>query len=41
MRDLQGLSYGEIAELQDVPLGTVRSRIAAGRRAIADRVGEL
>lgn len=40
MRDIQGLSYEEIAALQDVPVGTVRSRIANGRAAIADDVGE-
>jgi RNA polymerase sigma-70 factor (ECF subfamily) len=40
MRDVQGLSYDEIAEVQDVPVGTVRSRIAAARRSIADEVGE-
>jgi RNA polymerase sigma-70 factor, ECF subfamily len=40
MRDLQGLSYEEIASLQNVPVGTVRSRIATGRRSIADEVGE-
>ena len=39
MRDVQGLSYEEIAALQDVPVGTVRSRIATGRRSIADEVG--
>jgi RNA polymerase sigma-70 factor (ECF subfamily) len=39
MRDVQGLSYDEIAAAQDVPLGTVRSRIAAARRQIATEVG--
>ena len=41
MRDVQGLSYDEIATLQDVRVGTVRSRIAVGRWLIAQRVGEL
>jgi RNA polymerase sigma-70 factor (ECF subfamily) len=40
LRDVQGLSYEEIAALQEVPLGTVRSRIATGRRRIAEEVGE-
>ncbi len=29
--DLEGLTYDEIAEATDVPVGTVRSRIARGR----------
>ncbi|MDX6553525.1 MAG: polymerase sigma-70 factor, subfamily [Gaiellales bacterium] len=41
LRELQGLSYEEIAEIQEVPLGTVRSRIANGRRAIAAAVGQV
>jgi DNA-directed RNA polymerase specialized sigma24 family protein len=40
MRDVQGLSYDEIAALQDVPVGTVRSRIAAARSRLANEVGE-
>ncbi|MBI4396503.1 MAG: sigma-70 family RNA polymerase sigma factor [Elusimicrobia bacterium] len=32
--DLQGLSYQEVAEAMDVPLGTVRSRLARGRKML-------
>jgi RNA polymerase sigma-70 factor (ECF subfamily) len=40
LRDVQGFSYEEVASIQDVSVGTVRSRIAAARRRIADEVGE-
>jgi RNA polymerase sigma-70 factor (ECF subfamily) len=34
LRDVCGLDYAEIAEVLDLPAGTVRSRIARGRAAL-------
>jgi RNA polymerase sigma-70 factor, ECF subfamily len=38
MRDIEGLSYEEIAESMHVSLGTVKSRIARGREELKSRL---
>jgi RNA polymerase sigma-70 factor (ECF subfamily) len=38
LREIEGLSYDEIAELMNCPIGTVRSRIFRAREAIAERL---
>ena len=39
LRDVCTLDYAEIAEVLDIPPGTVRSRIARGRALLATRIG--
>ena len=41
LRELEGMSYEEIAKLMDCPVGTVRSRIFRAREAIAERLKPL
>ena len=41
LRELEGMSYEEIARLMDCPIGTVRSRIFRAREAIAERLKPL
>jgi RNA polymerase sigma-70 factor (ECF subfamily) len=41
LREIEGLSYEEIAELMNCPIGTVRSRIFRAREAIATRLRPL
>ncbi|MCX8018821.1 MAG: RNA polymerase sigma factor RpoE, partial [Rhodocyclaceae bacterium] len=38
LREIEGLSYEEIAQVMDCPIGTVRSRIFRAREAIAARL---
>jgi len=38
LREIEGLSYEEIAEMMNCPIGTVRSRIYRAREAIATRL---
>ncbi|HEY3798997.1 MAG TPA: sigma-70 family RNA polymerase sigma factor [Caulobacteraceae bacterium] len=39
LRDLEELSYREVAEVTGVPMGTVMSRLARARRMLAERMG--
>jgi len=41
LRELEGMSYEEIAETMECPVGTVRSRIFRARDAIGKKVGSL
>jgi RNA polymerase sigma factor RpoE len=41
LREIEGLSYEEIAEMMDCPIGTVRSRIFRAREAVALKLRPL
>jgi RNA polymerase sigma-70 factor (ECF subfamily) len=41
LRELEGMSYEEIAQTMECPVGTVRSRIFRARDAIGKKVGSL
>ncbi|MEZ4417300.1 MAG: sigma-70 family RNA polymerase sigma factor [Gemmatimonadota bacterium] len=38
LSDVQGMSYGEIAEVMGVPVGTVKSRLFRGRRQLQEKL---
>jgi RNA polymerase sigma-70 factor (ECF subfamily) len=40
LRELEGFSYKEIAEIIDMPLGTVMSRLSRARKELHDRLSE-
>ncbi len=40
MKDLQGLAYKEIAELLDIPVGTVMSRLYTARKRLKQQMEE-
>jgi len=41
LREIEGLSYEEISDVMNCPIGTVRSRIFRAREAIAERLKPL
>ena len=41
LSDLQGLGYQEIADVLDVPLGTVKSRLFRGRKLLQERLSDV
>jgi len=40
LRDIEGLTYEELAEFFDIPIGTVRSRLHRARKALGEKLVE-
>jgi RNA polymerase sigma-70 factor, ECF subfamily len=41
LSDIEGFSYAEMAEIMDVPMGTVMSRLHRGRKALQKRLWDI
>jgi RNA polymerase sigma-70 factor (ECF subfamily) len=41
LSDIEGFTYAEMAEIMDVPMGTVMSRLHRGRKALQKRLWDL
>jgi RNA polymerase sigma-70 factor, ECF subfamily len=41
LSDIEGFSYAEMAQIMDVPMGTVMSRLHRGRKALQKRLWDL
>jgi RNA polymerase sigma-70 factor (ECF subfamily) len=41
LSDVEGFSYAEMAEIMDVPMGTVMSRLHRGRKALQKRLWDI
>jgi RNA polymerase sigma-70 factor (ECF subfamily) len=41
LADVEGFSYKEIAEILEIPMGTVMSRLHRGRRALEKRLWDV
>ena len=41
LRDVQGYSYDEIAQILDVNVGTIKSRISRGREKLREKLSAI